>query len=150
MALRDPVAIFTASSNIRAQALCHLLAQSGVEAYVTEDFSLAGLWIGGTIPGIHSPKVWVDRADAERAAAILQQHEQREKELQADPTSAPEADRVQVVCEECGRSVAFPVFQRGSVQTCPMCGAYVDVVAQEEGLDWQEDDEESSTESADG
>jgi hypothetical protein len=150
MALQDPVAIFTASSNVRAQALCHVLAQSGVEAHVTEDLSLVGLWMGGTIPGIHIPQVWVDRADAERAAAILRQHEQREAELRADLPSAAEAEPVQAVCEECGRPASFPAAQRGSVQACPHCGAYMDVVAEGEVGDWEGDDEESSAGSADG
>jgi hypothetical protein len=150
MALQDPVAIFTASSNVRAQALCHVLAQSGVEAHVTEDLSLAGLWMGGTLPGIHSPQVWVDRADAERAAAILQQHEQREAELRADLPPAAEAGWVQAVCEECGRSATFPASQRGSVQECPHCGSYLDVAADDGAGDWGGDDEESSAGSADG
>lgn len=75
MALQDPVAIFTAASNIRAHDLCHVLVQSGIEAHVTDDFSVVGLWQGGTLPGIHSPKIWVDQADAERAAEILQAQE---------------------------------------------------------------------------
>jgi hypothetical protein len=150
MALHDPVAIFTASTNARAQALCHLLGRSGVEAHVTEDFSLVGLWVGGTLPGIHSPKVWVDRADAERAAAILQEHQQRESELQADPASTADQEQVQTVCEECGRFIAFPASQRGSVQECPHCRAYVDVGPEQEAGDWEEDQGESPAESAEG
>jgi hypothetical protein len=146
MALQDPIAIFTASSNVRAQALCHLLVQSGVEAHVIEDLSLVGLWVGGTIPGIHSPKIWVDRADAERAAAILREYEQREAELRADSSSAGETERVQAACEECGRAVEFPASQRGSVQECPHCGEYVDVPADGESSDPEEGDDESSAE----
>src|SRR5260370_26308117 len=142
MALNDPVAIFTASSNIRAQALCHALIQSGIEAHVIEDGACGGLWIGGTLPGIHSPKIWVDRAAAEHAAAILQEHEQREAELRPAPPSADEAEQVQTVCEECGASVAFPASQRGSVQECLHCGSYVDVVAVDEVSDWDSEDEE--------
>jgi len=143
MALKDPVAIFTASSNIRAQALCHALIQSGIEAHVIEDVSLGGLWIGGTLPGIHSPKIWVDRVDAEHAAAILQEHEQREAELRPAPPPDDEDEQVLTVCEECGGSVAFPASQRGSVQECLHCGSYVDVVAEEEVSDWDSEDEDA-------
>lgn len=143
MALQDPVAIFTASSNVHAQSLCQVLVQSGVEAHVTEDFSLVGLWVGGTLPGIHSPKVWVDRADAERATAILQEHAQREAELQAAVPSTAEEGQIQAVCEECGQAATFPARQRGSVQVCPFCGAYLDVGA-DEGVDELGNNEESS------
>ena len=127
-ALQNPIAIFTASSNIRAHALCHVLEQSGIEAHVGEDYSLVGLWVGGTIPGIHSPKVWVDRAEAERAAAIIQQDEQRQRELRSDLPENAEAEQVQALCDECGNAAPFPAIQRGSVQECPHCGAYMDVV----------------------
>jgi hypothetical protein len=150
MALQNPVAIFTASSNVRARSLCHVLAQSGVEAHVIEDFSGVGLWVGGTIPGIHGPQVWVDRADAERAASILKEHERREEELRADLSSTTEAERVQSVCEECGQITAFPASQLGSVQECSQCGAFVDVVAEGDGDDPEGDDEESSAEATDG
>lgn len=142
MALQDPVAIFTASSNTRAQLLCHMLMDSGVEAYVTEDFSLVGLWMGGTLPGIHNPKIWVDRADADRAAAILKAQEQREMELKSEPSAGPVAtvtDVIGAVCEECGRSIYFPAAQKGSVQNCPHCNAYVDVGEEETTDEWGED-----------
>lgn len=41
--------------------------------------------------------------------------------------SSPEAARVDVRCEECGKETKFPAAERGSVQNCPHCGAYVDV-----------------------
>ena len=63
MALNSPVAASTPASNFEAQLICHMLNQSGIEAHYIEDLSLAGLWIGGTIPGIHKPNIWVERAD---------------------------------------------------------------------------------------
>src|SRR5262245_54356249 len=114
MTLQNPVAIFTASSNNRAHMICHLLIQSGIEAHVTEDESLVGLWWGGTLPGVHTPKVWVDRADAERAASIIQENERREAELRQPSTGSD--DELQVVCPECGQTAPFPSAQRGSVQ----------------------------------
>jgi hypothetical protein len=95
------------------------------------------------LPGIHSPKIWVDRADAEHAAAILQEHEQREAELRTAPPPADEDQQVQTVCEECGGFLAFPASQHGSVQECVHCGSYVDVVAEEEVNDWDSEDGEA-------
>ena len=106
-----------------------MLNQAGIEAHVTEDLSVVGLWVGGTVPGIHTPKVWVDQDDAERATAILQEQQQREEALRQDSESTAD---VEVACEECGQTSTFPAAQRGSVQQCPDCGAYVDV---EEGGD---------------
>jgi hypothetical protein len=34
---------------------------------------------------------------------------------------------VDVVCEECGQASTFPPAQRGTVQHCPHCSAYLDV-----------------------
>jgi hypothetical protein len=140
MALENPIAIFTAASNVRAHAICHLLNQSGVEAYVTEDLSLVGLWMGGTLPGVHTPKVWVDQANAERAAAILQEHEQREEQLR-DLDPGDPSNRISVTCDECGEVTEFPAAQRGSVQECPHCREYLDVDSEAERDDGAEDDE---------
>jgi hypothetical protein len=129
------VAIFTASSNSRAQVLCHALVQAGVEAYVTEDESLVGLWMGETLPGIHSPKVWVEREEAPRAAAILEELQRREDELRQ--SAAEGGEELEVTCSACQSTARFPASQRGSVQVCPHCGAYLDVGEDDPG-EWQD------------
>jgi len=133
MALKDPVAIFTAETNVEAQMVRHLLVSAGIEAYTTEDYSLVGLWMGGTIPNIHQPQVWVDQPDAERAAPLLQEYQDHK----ADRRLGRETDQgpVEAVCEECGKATTFPGSQRGSVQDCPHCGAMMDVGGDEED-DW--------------
>lgn len=38
----------------------------------------------------------------------------------------------EVTCEECEQSITFPASAHGSVQDCPHCGAYVDVLTADE------------------
>jgi hypothetical protein len=38
-----------------------------------------------------------------------------------------DAPAIEVTCEGCGQTGRFPPAQRGSVQECPHCGAFVDV-----------------------
>ena len=35
--------------------------------------------------------------------------------------------QVHANCEDCGKPTTFPASKQGSVQTCPHCGAYLDV-----------------------
>ena len=133
MGLRDPVAVYNAATNMDAQMVRNALLATGVEAHVTEDLSRAGTWVGGVISEIHKPQVWVDRCDIERAKPVLEEYERRALELQAASTDeAAAGEAIEVVCEECGESSTFPVAQRGSVQECPHCNAYLDVEVDEE------------------
>jgi hypothetical protein len=38
-----------------------------------------------------------------------------------------DSEQVEAVCEECGCRASFPAQERGTVQECPKCGAYLDV-----------------------
>jgi hypothetical protein len=125
MSLRDPVAVYNAATNEEARLLCDLLLKVGIEAYLMEDLSVVGAWVGGLVPEIHKPQVWVDRDDVERAVASLEDYERRSAERRG---TAPIDERpVEAVCEECGATSQFSPGQRGSVQNCPKCGAYMDV-----------------------
>ena len=49
---------------------------------------------------------------------------------------------LEVLCEECNQTSSFPSEQAGTVQSCPRCGAYVDVGQLDEGEPfWMENDE---------
>src|SRR4051794_17394034 len=102
--------------------ICRLLQESGVEAFAGEDVSTAGLWLGGTVPGIFGAGVFVSRADAERALDVIRAQER----LVAERSTAEGAE-VEATCEECGKKASFPAAQRGTVQDCPHCGAMIDV-----------------------
>jgi hypothetical protein len=135
MSLREPVVIYTAASNVEAQLVRNALIKSGLQAFVTEDVSQVGTWMLGLMSQIHKPQVWVDRADVQRVRPVLEEFERRATELR-DPEAA-EGTRggppIKVMCETCGEYSIFPGVQRGSVQQCQFCGAYVDVENDEVG-----------------
>ncbi|MBS0261853.1 MAG: DUF2007 domain-containing protein [Planctomycetes bacterium] len=138
MPLQDPVAIYNASTNLQAQQVCMVLQQAGIEAFAVEDLSRGADWVGGLIPEIHKPQVWVDRGDSERARQVIANYEARAAALHGGP-QVHDAQPIEMICEECEGQMTFPAAQRGSVQECPHCGAYVDV-----GEDSTEDDSEWS------
>jgi hypothetical protein len=115
MALQDPVAVYDAASDIEAQQICNLLNEGGVEAYITEDDAQVGQFM--------KPQVWVDRSATDRAEPILQDYERRQQRETAQADDAV----LESVCEGCGQRTAFFASQKGTVQTCPHCGAYMDV-----------------------
>ena len=138
MALRDPIAVYTAANNLEAALVCQILTSSGIEAYTVEDASVAGQWMFGLLPEIHRPQVWIERAHLAQAKPIVESYE-RGRGGKADGThdDAP----IQVVCEECQRQLEFPASRRGSLETCVYCGAYVDV-GEVEMEGWDESDQD--------
>ena len=62
MALRDRVAVYNAANNIEALFVRDGLIAAGVEAFVIEDLSIVGGWVGGLIPEIHA---FLDVGEAE-------------------------------------------------------------------------------------
>jgi hypothetical protein len=115
MALQDPVAVYDAASDIEAQQICNILNEAGVEAYITEDDAQVGQ--------VMKPQVWVDRSAIDRAEPMLQEYERRQQRGMAQADDAV----LESVCEGCGQRTAFSASQDGTVQTCPHCGAYMDV-----------------------
>lgn len=116
---------------------------------MTEDLSLAGLWVLGTAPNIHRPKVWVDRTREADAAAFLTEYERKRFERsEYGPVPPADGEWIEVRCERCNRRSEYPAAQRGSVQACLHCRASVDVGAAEEGDWWMAGAEEEGTEDA--
>ena len=70
MALRDPVAVFNADTNVEAHCVRTLLVDAGIGAFVVEDVSYVGTCTLGTLPEINKPQVWVERADAEKGVGV--------------------------------------------------------------------------------
>ncbi|HJZ90900.1 MAG TPA: hypothetical protein VKE40_08510 [Gemmataceae bacterium] len=137
MAIVNPVAVYAAETNQEALFIRHLLTEAGIEAGVTEDLSLAGLWVLGTMPSIHNPKVWVDQTREADATALLKQYEERRFDRSKHGADIPaDAGPIEVRCENCGETSQFPAVQRGSVQSCPNCWANVDVAPDEDGDEW--------------
>ena len=130
----NPIVVYTAESNTDADFVQEFLKQNGVEAYSVEDNSLVGYWMGGTLPGIHKPQVWVDKPDADRATQLIQQYlEKKQKNGSAAKTDKDEP--IEVTCDECGEKNIFSGSLSGTVQECEKCKAYLDVGE----LDWPSD-----------
>ena len=72
MGLRDPVAVYNAANNLEAHLVQQALDAADIEAFVIEDVSQVGAWVGGLMPEIHKPQVWVERADIQRAKPVLE------------------------------------------------------------------------------
>ena len=111
-----------------------MLNAAGLEAFVVEYVSPVGTWIGGLLPQIHKPQVWIDRSEIDRARPILEDYARAEERRSVAVVGPP----IDVVCEECGGSTSFPAAQKGSVQNCPHCQAYVDVGDEVPFDDWEE------------
>jgi Putative prokaryotic signal transducing protein len=128
MSLRDPVHIYDAATNQDASLIKMYLERNGIEAFEVEDTSLAGVWLFGLLPGIHRPRVWVDRANAERAKTLIEEYEDELHDRNAaNGVASDDAEPLHVVCEDCNKASDFPASKRGTTQDCPHCGAYVDV-----------------------
>jgi hypothetical protein len=135
MAFRDPFAAYNAANNLEAHLVCNLLNEAGVEAVVIEDVSQVGVWIGGVVSEIHKPQVWIERANIGRAKPVLDEYERRMVGQSGESTEGPP---VKVTCEECGQISSFPATQKGSVQNCPHCQAYVDVGDEAQIEEWDQ------------
>ena len=96
--------------------VCELLAAEGIEAFVVEDNSPAGMYALGVVGQIHKPQVWVDRPRLEEARRVIANYE---RQPQARPKKPKEE-----FCYKCGEEV-----RRGAPK-CPACG---------EILDWSEE-----------
>ena len=127
---RDPRCVYVAHSVGEADITANWLKDRGIAAQVMDRSTLGGLegltpW---PAPGIGAKgiEVWVVHPqDAPRALELL-------KEFEAERAAQAEANReagpVTAVCERCGKGSVFPAQLRGTVQNCPHCGAYMDVV----------------------
>ena len=123
MPLHDPIPVYNAANNLDAALVCEMLLAAGIEAYTVEDVSQVGAWMFGLLPEIHKPQVWIARADIERVKPLLSEYDRRA----AKPRTSNSDSTIEVICEDCRKPSTFPGSRLGSVETCPHCGAYVDV-----------------------
>jgi hypothetical protein len=121
MPYRDPKCVFVAGHIGQADIVAGWLEGHGIPAEVMNRETMGGLGypLSAATAGV---EVWV--TDPERAAEAIRLLGERALEL---VTQRPSGPPVEVVCEECGKTSTFPAEQRGSVQNCPHCSAYLDV-----------------------
>ena len=141
MAFREPFAAYNAASNIEAHLVCGALLEAGVEAKVVEDVSQIGTWMGGSVPELHKPQVWIEKADIPRAKPVLDAYEERESQRRAaELKKSASGEWIVVRCEDCGRETNFTAQLAGTVQNCPHCRAFLDVAQDEDDEDWGEEE----------
>lgn len=121
---RDFVTVYHAANIGQADIIAAWLERHGIRAFVKDRFAAGTLHF----PQIISPRgievCVTDRADVERAQTLLQSHLD---EILRERRQTPSGRQIEVVCEECGRTVCFPYELRGRVEDCPKCGEMVDV-----------------------
>lgn len=111
---------------MEAQADKLLLQQSGIRAFLADENLVTTNWFLAAAVG--GAKLQVAEADALRARAILQQHRTAEPAHEGGDRQGP----IGFACESCHGLITFPGDRRGHVETCPLCGAYVDVPEQQD------------------
>lgn len=149
MELNDPVAVYTAGSNLDAHQLVLALQAVEIESQVIEDNSTAGVWVGGVNSQIHKTQIWVSKVDVAKAAEIIQEFELRNfqrfqtREVPVDL----KAEWIDAACDKCRTVTRFAPIQKGTVVNCPNCFAFMDVGNDVDFDDWnvieQESDEDS-------
>lgn len=139
---RDPKCVFIADTIGLAEVVVVWLGEHGIPAQVMNLMTLGGLeGLTALLPGTVSSRgmeVWVK--DPSQAAEARQ--------LLADFKALKETDgaagvgTIEALCEECGTASLFPAKERGSVQSCPHCGAYMDVTDEPPEPDGEQPDDE--------
>jgi predicted RNA-binding Zn-ribbon protein involved in translation (DUF1610 family) len=121
MTMQDFVTVATHLTMADAEPERLALEAAGIPTIATDEGmgTLLGLTVVGGI------KLQVATADAARAEEVLQE---LRAEAQSSHGEAEELDDgVTFNCPACGMEIWFPAERRGQVETCPECGARVQV-----------------------
>lgn len=138
MELQDPVAIYTAASNIEAHEIAELLLVTGISAQVVEDNSQIGAWVGGLNSVLHKPKLWVSSSDLESANSVIREYEARiqQRQLTHQVQVDLNSEWIDARCDTCGTVTRYAPVEKGTVVNCPSCYAFMDVGGDVEFDDW--------------
>ena len=132
MELHDPVAVYSAASDLEAHEVVELLQGAEIPAHAIEDTNL----LDG--PLVHAAKVWISSGDLERATVIVREFEARAQQrslshhVQVDLNS----EWIDARCEKCGTVTRHAPIEKGTVVNCPSCYAFMDVGVDDEFNDW--------------
>ena len=156
MPYRDPRCVFVAEKIGEADVVATWLGQHDIKAEVMDRNTRGGFeGLSMVTPnGVSSRGIEVWVIDPEQVPQAIQMlAEQEMQRTTRDAAQEASGEPIDVTCEDCGTTTTFPPTQRGSVQDCPNCAAYLDV-GEEEELEMAEDDSaaeaEDESESPDG
>src|SRR5271166_4645357 len=111
MSYRDPKCVFVADSLGLAEIVAVYLRQHGVAAAVMNPATLGGLegltWVSRTGVSANGIEVWInDPAQTVQAQELLA--DQKEFQGARLARAAARTGTVDAVCDECGKTTAFP------------------------------------------
>ena len=150
MELHDPVAVYTAGSNLEAHQLAEAMLAAGIQAQPIEDNSSMGVLEGGSNSTSNHPQVWVSAVDLERAAVVIQAFEMEARRPQILLGNQVEvelsAEWIDAECDKCGTVTRYAPIAKGTVVNCPSCYAFMDVGNDVDYDDWNVIEVESDSE----
>ncbi len=105
-----------------AELMQSSLEDQGIPAYLANEHIISMDWLlSAAVGGV---KLQVAREDAEEATRIVNEFQSKQRNRGG---ANSELQSLVFDCENCGRKIEFPGSRAGGVETCPLCGKYVDV-----------------------
>lgn len=145
----DPRTVFVADNRRVADVVIELLATNGIAAEhgPTGPHSAPGLFgTTETVPADEFPVLVTDATRAADARELLNSAVNKALVRAAQDKRAARTGTVQATCEECGHVSEWPAAAMGTTETCPKCGAYMDVPDPDDdwtGVDFGTPDEDN-------
>ena len=138
MLYRDPKCVFVANDFGQADVVAAWLQGQGIDAEVMNQATMGGFLSPLLVRSATGVEVWV--VDSAQAADAIRLLADQEMALIANKTLKEQTGPpLVVVCEECGKTQHFSgPRERGTVQNCTHCAAYLDVETADEGEDFSE------------
>jgi hypothetical protein len=121
---RDMICVYHAADVEQAEVIAVWLRERGIEAHVKDAFAATNVYVPLAVAPQGIEVCVMDPDQAERAVEMLREHFAA-VDGEHEPDQA--GQMIEVKCEECGESAKFQARERGTVQSCPHCGGYVDV-----------------------
>lgn len=119
----DPVCVRRANNIEEAELIVAWLDECDIEATVVGGQNPGALAFG--VSDFEGIGVFVsDATTADRARTLLSEHDAQHAKA---ATTTPPQEGIHVTCDECGADNAFAATERGKVQTCKACGAFLDI-----------------------
>ncbi len=120
---QDLPVIYHAFDVAEADMLVNWLADRGIEAVVKDRFAAGTMEVRQIVAPAGIEVCALNPEEAETAREQLAEHFEQREANQA----AKSQDPVDATCEDCGKTATYPADQRGRVERCLHCFAYIDV-----------------------